>query len=77
MTTYKDISFLKKQHLENVTKKARQIMERDDIEVLIATVADNFYHLTGFASFFMYTFRQTGTAIAVIFRDPAINHWLL
>ena len=73
MTTYKDISFLKKQHLENVTKKARQIMERDDIEVLIATVADNFYHLTGFASFFMYTFRQTGTAIAVIFRDPAIK----
>lgn len=73
MTTYKDISFLKQQHLENVTNKARQIMERDGIEALVATVGDNFYHLTGFASFFMYTFRQTGTAIAVIFRDPAVK----
>lgn len=73
MTTYKDVSFLKQQHLENVTNNARQIMERDGIEALVATVGDNFYHLTGFASFFMYTFRQTGTAIAVIFRDPAVK----
>lgn len=48
-------------------------MEREGIEALIATVGDNFYHLTGFASFFMYTFRQTGSAIAVIFRDPSIE----
>lgn len=73
MTTYKDVSFLKQQHLENVTNNARQIMERDGIEALVATVGDNFYHLTGFASFFMYTFRQTGTAIAVIFRDPTVK----
>lgn len=73
MTTIKDLSSLKQQHLENVTAKAREIMERDGIEALVATVADNFYHLTGFASFFMYTFRQTGTAIAVIFRDPTIE----
>lgn len=48
-------------------------MEREGVEALIATVGDNFYHLTGFASFFMYTFRQTGSAIAVIFRDPSIK----
>lgn len=73
MTTIKDLASLKQQHLENVTAKAREIMARDGIEALVATVGDNFYHLTGFASFFMYTFRQTGTAIAVIFRDPTIE----
>ncbi|MCW2254153.1 Xaa-Pro aminopeptidase [Providencia alcalifaciens] len=52
MTTIKDLSSLKQQHLENVTAKAREIMERDGIEALVATVGDNFYHLTGFASFF-------------------------
>ncbi|MEQ5403157.1 M24 family metallopeptidase [Providencia rettgeri] len=73
MTIDKQDTFLKQQHLENVTNKAREIMEREGIEALIATVGDNFYHLTGFASFFMYTFRQTGSAIAVIFRDPSIQ----
>ena len=73
MIIHKADPFLKQQHLENVTNKAREIMERDGIEALVATVGDNFYHLTGFASFFMYTFRQTGTAIAVIFRDPSVK----
>ncbi|WP_275076356.1 M24 family metallopeptidase [Providencia rettgeri] len=73
MTIQKTESLLKQQHLENVTNKAREIMAREGIEALIATVGDNFYHLTGFASFFMYTFRQTGSAIAVIFRDPAVK----
>ncbi len=73
MATHKTDLSLKQQHLENVTTKAREIMERDGIEALIATVGDNFYHLTGFASFFMYTFRQTGSAIAVIFRDPSVK----
>lgn len=73
MTFHKDVSSLKQQHLENVTNNARKIMEREGIEALVATVSDNFYHLTGFASFFMYTFRQTGSAIAVIFRDPSIK----
>lgn len=73
MTTEKDVSFLKHQHLDNVTAKAREIMESEGIEALVATVGDNFYHLTGFASFFMYTFRQTGSAIAVIFRDSTVQ----
>lgn len=73
MIIHKADLLLKQQHLESVTYKAREIMNRDGIEALIATVGDNFYHLTGFASFFMYTFRQTGSAIAVIFRDPAIK----
>lgn len=73
MIIHKADLLLKQQHLESVTHKAREIMNRDGIEALIATVGDNFYHLTGFASFFMYTFRQTGSAIAVIFRDPAIK----
>ncbi|MEX9964038.1 M24 family metallopeptidase [Providencia stuartii] len=73
MTIHKDVSSLKQQHLQNVTNKARAIMEREGIEALVATVGDNFYHLTGFASFFMYTFRQTGSAIAVIFRDPSVK----
>lgn len=73
MKSHKTESLLKQQHLENVTNKAREIMEREGIEALIATVGDNFYHLTGFASFFMYTFRQTGSAIAVIFRDPTVK----
>ncbi len=67
-----ELAILKKQHLIDVTAKARQIMERDNIDALVATVGDNFYHLTGFASFFMYTFRQTGSAIAVLFRDPKV-----
>ncbi|WP_353243175.1 M24 family metallopeptidase [Providencia sp.] len=73
MKSHKTESLLKQQHLENVTNKAREIMEREGVEALIATVGDNFYHLTGFASFFMYTFRQTGSAIAVIFRDPTVK----
>ncbi|HBO24023.1 MAG TPA: peptidase [Providencia sp.] len=73
MIIHKADLLLKQQHLESVTYKAREIMNRDGIEALIATVGDNFYHLTGFASFFMYTFRQTGSAIAVIFRDPEIK----
>jgi len=73
MMTNKNLALLKQQHLTSVTTKAREIMAREGIEALVATVGDNFYHLTGFASFFMYTFRQTGTAIAVIFRDPTIE----
>lgn len=56
-------------HLQSATNKARQIMERDNIAAIVVTTCDNFCYLTGFASFFMYTFRHTGAALAVIFRD--------
>lgn len=62
----------KKEHLNTVSRKLRTIMERDNIDAVIVTTCDNFYHVTGILSFFMYTFRNTGTAIAVVFRDVKI-----
>lgn len=62
----------KKEHLNTVSRKLRTIMERDNIDAVIVTTCDNFYHVTGIFSFFMYTFRNTGTAIAVVFRDVKI-----
>ncbi|MGE4802098.1 M24 family metallopeptidase [Yersinia hibernica] len=59
-------------HLDAVGHKAREVMEREGIDALVVTVCDNFYYLTGFASFFMYTFRHTGAAIAIMFRDESI-----
>ncbi|CNE40225.1 putative endopeptidase [Yersinia nurmii] len=57
-------------HLQGVSEKVRAVMERENIDALVVTQCDNFYYLTGFASFFMYTFRHTGAAVAVLFRDP-------
>ncbi len=59
-------------HLNAVSHRARKVMEREGLDALVVTVCDNFYYLTGFASFFMYTFRHTGAAVAILFRDPAI-----
>ncbi|WP_145500490.1 M24 family metallopeptidase [Yersinia bercovieri] len=56
-------------HLDAVSHNARRVMEREGIDALVVTVCDNFYYLTGFASFFMYTFRHTGAAVAIMFRD--------
>ncbi|CNG84689.1 TPA: M24 family metallopeptidase [Yersinia enterocolitica] len=59
-------------HLDAVSRKARTVMEREGLDALVVTVCDNFYYLTGFASFFMYTFRHTGAAVAIMFRDESI-----
>ncbi|CNH42200.1 putative endopeptidase [Yersinia aldovae] len=59
-------------HLDAVSRKARTVMEREGLDALVVTVCDNFYYLTGVASFFMYTFRHTGAAVAVMFRDETI-----
>lgn len=59
-------------HLDAVGRKARVVMEREGLDALVVTVCDNFYYLTGFASFFMYTFRHTGAAVAIMFRDESI-----
>ncbi|MHA3351627.1 M24 family metallopeptidase [Yersinia enterocolitica] len=59
-------------HLDVVSRKARTVMEREGLDALVVTVCDNFYYLTGFASFFMYTFRHTGAAVAIMFRDESI-----
>ncbi|HFR4113284.1 TPA: M24 family metallopeptidase [Yersinia enterocolitica] len=59
-------------HLNTVSRKARRVMEREGLDALVVTVCDNFYYLTGFASFFMYTFRHTGAAVAIMFRDESI-----
>lgn len=62
----------KAQHLKNLTENARALMARDNIDAVVVTTADNFCHVTGFPSFFMYTFRHTGAALAVIFRDEKL-----
>ncbi|HHL2501095.1 TPA: M24 family metallopeptidase [Yersinia enterocolitica] len=59
-------------HLNAVSRKARTVMAREGLDALVVTVCDNFYYLTGFASFFMYTFRHTGAAVAIMFRDESI-----
>ncbi|CNH76128.1 M24 family metallopeptidase [Yersinia pekkanenii] len=60
------------EHLDEVSRQARTVMEREGLDALVVTVCDNFYYLTGFASFFMYTFRHTGAAVVIMFRDAAI-----
>lgn len=57
-------------HVGSVMEKARLIMERDNVDAIVASTAENFYYLAGFPSFFIYTRRVAGTALAVIFRDP-------
>lgn len=64
-------------HLNAVGRKARVVMEREGLDALVVTVCDNFYYLTGFASFFMYTFRHTGAAVAIMFRDESIPSQLI
>ena len=64
-------------HLSAVGRKARVVMEREGLDALVVTVCDNFYYLTGFASFFMYTFRHTGAAVAIMFRDESIPSQLI
>lgn len=62
----------KSQHLQNVINKTRSVLECNNIDAMIVTTCDNFCYITGFASFFMYTFRHTGAAVAIVFKDPNI-----
>ncbi|BFH62940.1 M24 family metallopeptidase [Paenibacillus azoreducens] len=61
----------KKKHLKNVAERARMIMERENIEAIVASSCENFYYLSGHPSTFMYTLRMSEVALAVMFRDPS------
>ena len=58
------------QHRSMVKDRARALMERDGVEALVALTAEDFYYITGFPSYFLYSRRTTGAAFAVFFRDP-------
>ncbi|WP_019419667.1 M24 family metallopeptidase [Paenibacillus sp. OSY-SE] len=60
----------KAEHLKNVAERARAIMEKENVEALVASSCENFYYLSGHPSTFMYTLRMSEVALAVMFRDP-------
>jgi Xaa-Pro aminopeptidase len=64
---------IKEVHLKEVAARARLIMERDNVDAIVASSCENFYYLSGFPSMFMYTFRMNEIALAVMFRDPSRN----
>ncbi|MGF9913084.1 M24 family metallopeptidase [Paenibacillus ehimensis] len=61
----------KAEHLKNVAERARAIMEKENVEALVASSCENFYYLSGHPSTFMYTLRMSEVALAVMFRDPS------
>ncbi|GMX63685.1 M24 family metallopeptidase [Paenibacillus elgii] len=61
----------KAEHLKNVAERARAIMEKENVEALVASSCENFYYLSGHPSTFMYTLRMNEVALAVMFRDPS------
>ncbi|MFD0698970.1 M24 family metallopeptidase [Paenibacillus sp. GCM10027628] len=58
-------------HLLTITERARQLMEKEQIDALVASSCENFYYLSGHQSAFMYTLRMSEVALAVLFRDPS------
>ena len=60
------------EHFKNIAERARLIMEKEQIDALVASTCENFYYLSGHPSTFMYTLRMNEVALAVMFRDP--NH---
>lgn len=60
----------KAEHLKEIADRARAIMEKEDVDALIASSCENFYYLSGHPSTFMYTLRMSEVALAVMFRDP-------
>jgi len=58
------------EHLPDVAGRARDMLERNGYDALIASSPENVYYLSGQPSMFMYTFRMSEAAFAVVFRDP-------
>lgn len=58
-------------HLKDIAQRARVIMEKEQIDALVASSCENFYYLSGHPSTFMYTLRMNEVALAVMFRDPS------
>jgi len=61
---------LEKAHAASIAERARLIMERENLDALVASSCENFYYLSGYPSAFMYTLRMNEVALAVMFRDP-------
>ncbi|SDM80784.1 Xaa-Pro aminopeptidase [Paenibacillus sp. yr247] len=60
----------KEEHLMEIAAKSKEIMERDNLDALVASSCENFYYLSGHPSTFMYTLRMNEVALAVMFRNP-------
>ncbi|MCZ8514732.1 M24 family metallopeptidase [Paenibacillus filicis] len=61
---------IKEEHLKEIAARARQIMEREKLDALVASSCENFYYLSGYPSTFMYTLRMNEVALAVMLRNP-------
>lgn len=68
---------LKEEHLPDVASRARDMLEREGLDALVASSAENVYYLSGQPSMFMYTFRMTEAAFTIVFRDPGRKSILL
>jgi Xaa-Pro aminopeptidase len=64
------VGHIKEEHLKEITTRSRQIMERENLDALVASSCENFYYLSGHPSTFMYTLRMNEVALAVMFRNP-------
>jgi Xaa-Pro aminopeptidase len=58
-------------HLNTIAARARVLMEKMNLDALVASSYENFYYLCGHESTFMYTLRMSEVALAVLFRDPS------
>lgn len=61
----------KDEHLRDVAARAGLMMERENLDAIVASGCENFYYLSGHPSTFMYTLRMSEVALAVMFRNPA------
>lgn len=66
-----NVVYSKAEHLKHVAERARAIMERENVEAIVASSCENFYYLSGHPSTFMYTLCMNEVALAVMFRDPS------
>lgn len=66
-----NVVYGKAEHLKDVAERARVLMERENVEAIVASSCENFYYLSGHPSTFMYTLRMNEVALAVMFRDPS------
>ncbi|TXK71769.1 M24 family metallopeptidase [Paenibacillus sp. N3.4] len=64
------MGYRKAEHLMEIAARSREIMERDNLDALVASSCENFYYLSGHPSTFMYTLRMNEVALAVVFRNP-------
>jgi Xaa-Pro aminopeptidase len=64
------VAHIKENHLKEIAARARLIMEKENLDTLVASSCENFYYLSGHPSTFMYTLRMSEVALAIMFRNP-------